>query len=185
MILSGETLKQSIHEERLVITPYKDDSIQPASVDLRLGENFLLVDDMSTPFLSIDEPASYHEMQVATGEIMTIPPQTFMLGTTLEQIRLPDDLTAFVEGRSSIGRLGVFIQNAGWIDPGFAGQITLELFNANRVPVQLEVGMRVCQLVIAQVDQVTKGYSGKYLFQEGATPSRVYMDDDRKEEKRE
>ncbi len=64
-----------------------------------------------------------------------------MLGTTLELIRLPNDLTAFVEGRSSIGRFGVFIQNAGWIYPGFSGQNTLELFNANRVPVQLKVGI--------------------------------------------
>ncbi|API93087.1 hypothetical protein J32TS6_13660 [Virgibacillus pantothenticus] len=124
-------------------------------------------------------PASYHEMQVTDEKVVTIPPNTFMLGTTLEQIRLPNDLTAFVEGRSSIGRFGVFIQNTGWIDPGFSGQITLELFNANRVPVQLKVGMRVCQLVIVQVDQATEGYSGKYLFQEGATPSRAYMDHDR------
>ncbi|MFL0465320.1 MULTISPECIES: dCTP deaminase [Virgibacillus] len=118
-------------------------------------------------------------MQVTDEKVVTIPPNTFMLGTTLEQIRLPNDLTAFVEGRSSIGRFGVFIQNTGWIDPGFSGQITLELFNANRVPVQLKVGMRVCQLVIVQVDQATEGYSGKYLFQEGATPSRAYMDHDR------
>ncbi|QGH32859.1 dCTP deaminase [Gracilibacillus salitolerans] len=176
MILSGQTIKQLIHDERMSVTPYKDFSIQPASIDLCLGKHFLVVDDMSTPFLSVDKAANYHEMQVTDGEVITIPSKTFMLGTTLEQIRLPDYLTAFVEGRSSIGRLGVFIQNAGWIDPGFSGQITLELFNANRVPVQLKVGMRVCQLVIAQVDHATEGYSGKYLFQEGATPSRVYMD---------
>lgn len=179
MILSGQTIKQLIHDERIMITPYKDFSLQPASFDLCLGKHFLIVDEMSTPFLSVDKPASYHEIQVTDGEVITIPPKTFMLGTTLEQIRLPKDLTAFVEGRSSIGRLGVFIQNAGWIDPGFSGQITLELFNANRVPVQLQVGMRVCQLVIAQVDQATEGYSGKYLLQVGATPSRVYLDEDR------
>lgn len=180
MILSGQTIKQFIYEERISITPYQDLSIQPASIDLCLGKHFLVVDDMTTPYLSVDKPASYHEIQVSEGEVITIPPKTFMLGTTLEQIRLPNDLTAFVEGRSSIGRLGVFIQNAGWIDPGFTGQITLELFNANRVPVQLQVDMRVCQLVIAQVDQTTEGYSGKYLFQEGATPSRVYMDREEK-----
>ncbi|UOQ84672.1 dCTP deaminase [Gracilibacillus salinarum] len=181
MILSGHTIKQSIYEERITITPYKESNIQPASIDLCLGEHFLVVDDLSTPILSVNSPANYHEMQVTAGEVITIPPKTFMLGTTAEQIRLPDILTAFVEGRSSIGRLGVFIQNAGWIDPGFSGQITLELFNANRIPVQLKVGMRVCQLVIAQVDQETEGYSGKYLFQDGATPSRVYLD--REEEK--
>ncbi|PWU66688.1 dCTP deaminase [Gracilibacillus dipsosauri] len=176
MILSGRTIKQLIYEEQVGITPFEDLNIQPASIDLCLGKHFLVVDDMSTPFLSVNEPANYHEMQVTDGEVITIPPKTFLLGTTLEQIRLPNNLTAFVEGRSSIGRLGVFIQNAGWIDPGFSGQITLELFNANRVSVQLKVGMRVCQLVIAHVDQATEGYSGKYLFQEGATASRVYLD---------
>ncbi|GAB2559533.1 dCTP deaminase [Gracilibacillus alcaliphilus] len=184
MILSGQTIKQCIEDNHMLITPFKKLSIQPASVDLRLGKEFVIVDDIFTPFLSVDQPAKYQEIEVTEEGTITIPPQTFMLGTTLEQISLPNDLTAFVEGRSSIGRLGVFIQNAGWIDPGFSGQITLELFNANRVPVQLRVGMRVCQLVIAQVDQITEGYSGKYLFQEGATPSRIYLDPERKEGKR-
>lgn len=183
MILSGQTIKQFIQEERILITPFSNLSIQPASIDLRLGEHFLVVDDMSTPLLSVDKPASYHETQVPEGGVISIPPKTFMLGTTFERIRLPDDLTAFVEGRSSIGRLGVFIQNAGWIDPGFSGQITLELFNANRVPVQLQVGIRVCQLVIAHVDQATEGYRGKYLYQQGATPSKVYLDQDREGDK--
>ena len=183
MILSGQTIKQLVQDSRMSITPFQDLSIQPASVDLRLGKEFLVVDDMSSPYLSIDKPANYQEIERADKETITIPPQTFMLGTTKEQIGLPDHLTAFVEGRSSIGRLGVFIQNAGWIDPGFSGQITLELFNANRVPVKLQAGMRVCQLVIAEVDQETEGYSGKYLFQKGTTPSRVYMDPERKEKK--
>lgn len=180
MILSGQTIKQRIQDSELHLIPFQELSIQPASVDLRLGKEFLVVDDFSTPYLSMNKPANYQEIEIADTETITIPPQTFMLGTTLEQIGLPDYLTAFVEGRSSIGRLGVFIQNAGWIDPGFSGQITLELFNANRVPVQLQAGMRVCQLVIAEVDQETEGYSGKYLFQKGTTPSRVYMDQERK-----
>lgn len=180
MILSGQTIQQLVQGNEMSITPFQKISIQPASVDLRLGTGFLVVDDLSTPYLSIDKPASYQEIEVGDNEIITIPPQTFMLGTTLEQVRLPDHLTAFVEGRSSIGRLGVFIQNAGWIDPGFSGQITLELFNANRVPVQLQAGIRVCQLVIAEVDQETEGYNGKYLYQKGTTPSRVYMDQERK-----
>ncbi|WP_066186465.1 MULTISPECIES: dCTP deaminase [Gracilibacillus] len=182
MILSGQTIEQLIQDKQMTIAPFQQLSIQPASIDLRLGEHFVIVDDISTPFLSVDKPAKYKEIQVSEEGFITIPPQTFLLGTTLEEVKLPNHLTAFVEGRSSVGRLGVFIQNAGWIDPGFAGQITLELFNANRVPVQLQVGMRICQLVIAQVDQPTEGYSGKYLFQEGATPSRVYKDQERKEE---
>lgn len=157
MILSGQTIKQYVDDKQLTITPFQELSVQPASIDLRLGKDFLVVDDLSTPYLSVDQPADYRKIKIAEQEIITIPPQSFLLGTTLEQIGLPEQLTAFVEGRSSIGRLGVFIQNAGWIDPGFSGQITLELFNANRVPVQLQAGMRVCQLVIAKVDQKRKG----------------------------
>ncbi|GIO17423.1 dCTP deaminase [Oceanobacillus oncorhynchi subsp. incaldanensis] len=179
MILSGQTIKQYVDDKQLTITPFQELSVQPASIDLRLGKDFLVVDDLSTPYLSVDQPADYRKIKIAEQEIITIPPQSFLLGTTLEQIGLPEQLTAFVEGRSSIGRLGVFIQNAGWIDPGFSGQITLELFNANRVPVQLQAGMRVCQLVIAKVDQKTEGYSGKYLYQQGTTPSRVYLDKER------
>ncbi|MDX8046463.1 dCTP deaminase [Gracilibacillus sp. S3-1-1] len=145
MILSGQTIKQLIQDEQMSVTPFKEISRQPASIDLRLGKDFLLIDDESTPTLTVNKEASYHNIQVPEGEVITIPPKTFMLGTTLENVRLPNGLTAFVEGRSSIGRLGVFIQNAGWIDPGFAGQITLESFNANRVPVELQMGMRVCQ----------------------------------------
>ncbi|CEI82805.1 Deoxycytidine triphosphate deaminase [Oceanobacillus oncorhynchi] len=179
MILSGQTIKQYVDDKQLTITPFQELSVQPASIDLRLGKDFLVVDDLSTPYLSVDQPADYRKIKIAEQEIITIPPQSFLLGTTLEQIGLPEQLTAFVEGRSSIGRLGVFIQNAGWIVPGFSGQITLELFNANRVPVQLQAGMRVCQLVIAKVDQKTEGYSGKYLYQQGTTPSRVYLDKER------
>ena len=82
-----------------------------------------------------------------------IPPHGFVLGTTLEWIKLPNNITAFVEGRSSIGRLGLFIQNAGWVDPGFEGNITLELYNANQVPIELSSGRRICQLVFAELDQ--------------------------------
>ncbi|WP_368654238.1 dCTP deaminase [Ornithinibacillus sp. 4-3] len=182
MILSGKTIQDHVNDNLISITPFQEISIQPASVDLRLGKEFLIVDDVSSPYLSTEQPANYREMEVTEEGVIMIPPQTFVLGTTLEQISLPNQLTAFVEGRSSIGRLGVFIQNAGWIDPGFSGQITLELFNANRVPVKLEVGMRVCQLVIAQVDQETEGYQGKYLFQKGTTPSRVYLDPEKKKQ---
>ncbi|MFD1416038.1 dCTP deaminase [Oceanobacillus jeddahense] len=179
MILSGQTIKEYVEDKQLSVTPFQKLSVQPASIDLRLGKEFLVVDDMSTPYLSIDQPADYQEIKIGDKGKITIPPQSFVLGTTLEQIGLPDYLTAFVEGRSSIGRLGVFIQNAGWIDPGFSGQITLELFNANRVPVQLQADMRICQLVIAKVDRKTEGYSGKYLYQQSTTPSRVYLDQER------
>ncbi|KAK3596121.1 hypothetical protein CHS0354_027391 [Potamilus streckersoni] len=101
---------------------------------------------------------------------LILPPHSFILATTEEYIKLPSTLTAFVEGRSSVGRMGLFIQNAGWVDPGFEGQITLELYNANNLPIMLERGRRVCQLVIAALDgEPTSPYSGKYVGQKNAT----------------
>ena len=100
------------------------------------------------------------------------------MATTKEYISLPDNLTAFVEGRSSLGRMGLFIQNAGWVDPGFSGEITLELFNANRCAIELQAGRRIGQLVFAQMDQAASSpYHGKYQGQRGATGSKVYLDD--------
>jgi dCTP deaminase len=114
-------------------------------------------------------------------EKIIIPPKSFVLGTTIEYIRLPANMTAFVEGRSSIGRLGLFIQNAGWVDPGFEGHITLELYNANCVPIELKAGRRLCQLVLASLDQKGVPYKGKYNGQKNATQSRIYLDEDSEE----
>ena len=98
----------------------------------------------------------------------------------MEYFELPDNLTAFVEGRSSLGRMGLFIQNAGWVDPGFKGEITLELFNANRCAIELKAGRRVGQLVFAEMDYTALNpYNGKYQGQTGATGatgSKVFMD---------
>jgi dCTP deaminase len=95
----------------------------------------------------------------------------------METVRLPDNLTAFVEGRSSIGRIGLFIQNAGWVDPGFEGQITLELYNANSLPIRLQAGRRICQLVFCRMDQASDApYRGKYQGQRNATGSQVSKD---------
>ena len=101
---------------------------------------------------------------------------SFLLATTIEYVKLPSNLTAFVEGRSSIGRMGLFIQNAGWVDPGFEGQITLELYNANRLPIKLISGWRVCQLVFASMDKCRVPYVGKYQGQRNATGSKIFMD---------
>lgn len=112
-----------------------------------------------------------------TGPSIIVPPHSFLLATTMEYIRLPHNLTAFVEGRSSIGRIGLFIQNAGWVDPGFEGQITLELYNANSLPIRLEAGRRICQLVFCRMDQPAAApYQGKYQGQKNATGSQVFKD---------
>jgi len=174
MVLSDGTINKLIEDGSLKISPLVDYQIQPASVDLRLGTNYLKLDENMTEIMTLDSEISY--ISYNTDELI-IPPHSFLLATTMEHIELPSDITAFVEGRSSIGRMGLFIQNAGWVDPGFKGQITLELYNANRLPIKLTTGRRICQLVLARLDQKARNpYQGKYLNQKNAVGSRVYKD---------
>lgn len=176
-ILSDSTLRGLLASGDLAVEPLDDNQIQPASIDLRLGDHFLKVDENRLDALRLDCEIQYEEL---TQDQIVLPPHSFLLATTREHIRLPHDLTAFVEGRSSIGRIGLFIQNAGWVDPGFEGTITLELYNANRLPIRLQSGRRICQLVFARMDQVAdRPYSGKYQGQSGATGSRIAQDRDR------
>jgi dCTP deaminase len=176
MILSDFTLKKMLKSGELKIDPLAESGIQPASVDCRIGNHYLVVDDTSMPILTFREPIKYREI---IGDSIVIPPHSFLLATTMEYIALPNHITAFVEGRSSIGRMGLFIQNAGWVDAGFEGQITLELYNANSVPIQLEAGHRVCQLVFCQMDREAENpYRGKYFKQTNSVGSRIFQDKD-------
>ena len=174
MILSDRTMKTMLDEGALVVRPVEPAQIQPASVDIRLGNTFSIIEDTPSGILTLDQEIRYKT--IVTDSYLLLPGQ-FVLATTVEYFELPDDMTAFVEGRSSLGRLGLFIQNAGWVDPGFKGEITLELFNANRCAIRLEAGRRVGQLVFAKMDRPAEHpYCGKYQGQRGATGSRVYMD---------
>lgn len=174
MILSDRTLKKMISEGSLIVEPLGDESIQPASIDCRLGTHYLVVEDTNMDILTLDSEINYREIE---NDSITIPPHSFLLATTKEYVKLPENLTAFVEGRSSIGRIGLFIQNAGWVDPGFEGRITLELYNANSLPIKLQKDRRICQLVFCKMDQAAeKPYKGKYQGQEKSVGSRVYMD---------
>lgn len=174
MILSDRTLFKMLEEGTLSITPLDKEQVQPASVDIRLGDTFSIVEDLSTGIITLKDEVRYKTINTDTYILL---PGQFVLATTMEYVSLPDNLTAFVEGRSSLGRLGLFIQNAGWVDPGFQGEITLELFNANRCAIELKAGRRVGQLVFAEMDDISmKPYNGKYQGQRGATGSRVYMD---------
>lgn len=176
MILSDRAIMALLQKGTLSISPLKEQQIQPASVDIRLGDTFSIVEDSSAPILTLSQEMAYKEIR---AEKYLLMPGQFVLATTMEYIKLPDDLTAFVEGRSSLGRMGLFIQNAGWVDPGFSGEITLELFNANRCAIELRAGRRIGQLVFAQMDQAAlHPYRGKYQGQRGATGSRVYLDDE-------
>ncbi|MBD97767.1 dCTP deaminase [bacterium] len=174
MILSDTGIRDRIQSEELAITPFNPDALQPASLDCCLGNHYLLVDEYKMGCIQMDQPIEYREI---IADSFTLPPHSFVLATTQEHVRLPNNLTAFVEGRSSIGRMGLFVQNAGWVDAGFEGKITLELYNANSLPIQLLTGRRVCQLVFCTLDQAAEhGYNGKYQGQSNAVGSRIYQD---------
>ncbi|MCA9782580.1 MAG: dCTP deaminase [Candidatus Cloacimonetes bacterium] len=176
MILSDLTLKEMLADGRLLVEPLEEHSVQPASVDCRLGSHFLVIEQNSMDVLSLDKEIIYREFE---GDSITLPPHSFLLATTMETVRLPNNLTAFVEGRSSIGRMGLFIQNAGWVDPGFEGRITLELYNANSLPIRLQAGRRICQLVFCKMDRDTPNpYRGKYQGQSRSVGSRDFLDAD-------
>lgn len=178
MILSDKMILRMMEQGELSILPMVPEQVQPASVDIRLGDTFSVVEDSVSGMISLDSEVQYRTMK---SDSYVLLPGQFVLATTMEYISLPDDLTAFVEGRSSLGRMGLFIQNAGWVDPGFKGEITLELFNANRCAIELRTGRRVGQLVFAKMDEpALNPYNGKYQGQTGATGSRVHLDFDKK-----
>ncbi|MCZ6842853.1 MAG: dCTP deaminase [SAR324 cluster bacterium] len=174
MILSDVTLRAMLESGELVIEPLEDYLIQPASIDLRLGRHFLKIDENAFDTIRMDDPIKYIDMEM---DEIVVPPFTFMLASTMEYVKLPQNLTAFVEGRSSIGRIGLFVENAGWVHPGFEGELTLELYNANRQPIRLQAGRRICQLVFARMDQpASVPYRGKYQGQRKPMGSRIYQD---------
>ncbi|MSR88046.1 MAG: dCTP deaminase [Candidatus Margulisbacteria bacterium] len=177
MILSDGTLRALLNSGELVVEPLAENGVQPASIDCRLGSHYLIVEEGHADMLRFDQEIKYREI---VGDNIVLPPHSFLLATTMEYVKLPSHLTAFVEGRSSIGRMGLFIQNAGWVDAGFEGRITLELYNANSLPILLESGRRVCQLVVCQLDKAAEHpYHGKYFGQEKSVGSRIFKDPDR------
>lgn len=174
MILSDVTLREMLESGELAIEPMEDYLIQPASIDLRLGRHYLKVDENSFDLIRLDQPIKYIETEM---DEIVIPPFSFMLASTMEYVKLPNDVTAFVEGRSSVGRIGLFVENAGWVDPGFEGELTLELFNANRQPIRLQAERRICQLVFARMDRPASApYRGKYQGQRKPVGSRIHQD---------
>ncbi|AAC07499.1 dCTP deaminase [Aquifex aeolicus] len=180
MILSDRSIRELIEKGELKVEPYEPSHVQCSSLDLRLGNQIALYEGEGV----IDVKKGTKGVRILEfEEYFDIMPKQFLLATTLEYISLPPYVTAFVEGRSSLGRLGLFIENAGWVDAGFEGQITLELFNANDRPIRLYRGMRICQLVFARLDRPPERvYSGKYKGQKGVVPSRIHMDEELKSE---
>ncbi|MFW6310817.1 MAG: dCTP deaminase [Nanoarchaeota archaeon] len=181
MIYSDNTIKEMIEEEILIIEPFDEKLIQPSSIDLRLGSEYMKVDG-NCSIIEMDKEVPYVKQE---REEMLIMPQQYMLATTKERIAVPNGVSAFVEGRSSIGRMGLFVQNAGWIDTGFDGQITLELFNANQnTAILLEEDRRICQIVLVEMDKPAKEpYNGKYQGQKGVWGSLISQDKEVESEK--
>lgn len=187
-ILSDKTIKKYLKEGKIVIDSLKDEQqIQPSSVDMRLGDEFKVFKVIRKPYIDPkdeEDIADYMESStVPQGEAFIIHPNEFALATTQEYVKVPDDLVARVEGRSSMGRLGVTMHvTAGYVDPGFEGRITLEISNIGAMPVALYPGQRVCQLVFETMTtpaELPYGHpkrNSKYMNQLKPESSRVKLD---------
>ena len=174
MILSDGEILEEIACGNLKICPLEDRQIQPASIDITLGNTFSIIPDSVYGIIDPSVEVKYNTYETDT---FTLLPNQFILASTREHIILPDNLTAFVEGRSSWGRLGLIIQSAGWIDPGFDGNVTLQLCNLNRYAIRLTAGMRIGQLVFARMGRsAINPYHGKYQGQTGAVGSKIFKD---------
>lgn len=156
------------------LTNGKDIMVNPASVNLCLGTTFLVPKDYP-PEICLGDKLEYKKCSAGMG-LFPLHPGQFCLATTREKIEMPERVAAFVQGRSSIGRIGLTVQNAGFVDPGFTGHITLELVNESPVTIYLKPGYPVAQLVFFDVSPVADPYHGKYNGQEEATGSRMYLD---------
>lgn len=188
MILSDRDIRARLAHGDLSIGPLSDEKlqIQPASVDLRLGVEFLVYHAARISCLDPREPSSIaaamDRVLVEGDRAFVLHPGELALGTTEERVRMPADLVGMVDGRSSVGRLAVVVHaTAGFIDPGFEGQITLELSNIGSIPVKLYPGMRIAQIVLHQMSSPAEqpygvGRGSHYNGQTGPQPSRIRLD---------
>lgn len=183
MILSDHSIKESIAQGRIVMTPYDETLVQPASVDVRLDGRFRVFRNYK--YSCIDPKAVQQDLTelIEVGEEpFIIHPGEFILGNTVERIKLGNDLVGRVEGKSSLGRLGLIIHaTAGYIDPGFEGNITLELSNVANLPIRLYPGMKVGQIsFFAMSTPADRPYGhpdlgSKYKGQSAPTASRMHL----------
>jgi dCTP deaminase len=189
-VLSDHTIKEQLAAGRILIEPLDEDAIQPASVDLRLDDSFRIFRVTSRPYVDIRESVDdlTELVTISHQEPFVLQPAVFCLATTLETIALPDDIVARVDGRSSLGRLGLLVHaTAGYVDPGWTGKLTLELSNQSQMPIALYVGMRIAQISFLRLSTAaerpygTPGLGSKYQGQTGPTPSRIFEDLERRE----
>jgi len=180
-VLSDGTILRLVEEDRIRIDPWDPALVQPASVDLRLGDSFRVFHNHRTAAIDLrDPPANLtEEVVVGAGEEFVIHPGEFCLGRTLEWVELPDDVVARIEGKSSLGRLGLIVHaTAGFCDPGWKGTLTLELNNLTRIPIKLAPGLLIAQLSFMSLDApALRPYGSaelgsRYQGQVAATESR-------------
>ncbi len=184
VLLSDRDIRAEFAAGRLGLEPFEDNLVQPSSIDVRLDRMFRVFNN--TRYTHIDPAQRQDELtslvEPAEGEPFVLHPGEFVLGSTLEVCTLPDDLAGRLEGKSSLGRLGLLTHStAGFIDPGFSGHITLELSNVANLPITLWPGMKIGQLCLFRLTSPAEnpygsaGAGSKYQGQRGPTPSRAYL----------
>ena len=184
MLLSDRDIKAEINAERIRLEPYQAEMIQPSSIDVRLDGFFRLFDNHKYPYIdpAEDQPDLTRLIETTGGEPFILHPGEFVLGSTYEKVTLPDDVAARLEGKSSLGRLGLLTHStAGFIDPGFTGHVTLELSNVATLPIKLWPGMKIGQLCFFRLSSPAERpygsseYSSRYQGQRGPTASRSFQ----------
>ena len=184
MLLSDRDIRTEIESGRVVVEPFDEAMIQPSSVDVRLDKFFRVFENHKYSVIdpSIEQPELTREVIAEGDEAFILHPGEFVLASTYEVITLPDDIAGRLEGKSSLGRLGLLTHStAGFIDPGFSGHITLELSNVANLPVKLFPGMKIGQLCLIKLSSPaehpygSEKYGSRYQGQRGPTASRSFL----------
>jgi dCTP deaminase len=184
VLLSDRDIRLEIDAGRIGLDPWEPGMVQPSSVDVRLDRSFRLFDNHKYPFIdpAEDQPELTRLISVDPGEPFILHPGEFALGSTFERISLPDDIAARLEGKSSLGRLGLLTHStAGFIDPGFTGHVTLELSNVATLPIKLWPGMKIGQVCYFRLTSPAENpygsgtYGNRYQGQRGPTASRSFQ----------
>ena len=183
MILSDHTLREEIAAGRIVVEPFDEQMVQPSSIDVRLDRYFRVFLNHTMPVIDVkkDLEELTRLVEIDGDDPFVLHPGEFVLGSTFERVAVPDDMVARIEGKSSLGRLGLLIHStAGFIDAGFDGHITLELSNVANLPITLYPGMKIGQISFlrmttpADVPYGAASLGSKYQGQRGPTPSRYW-----------
>jgi len=184
VLLSDRDIRAELDAGRVVLDPYEASMLQPSSIDVRLDRYFRLFDNHKYPFIdpSQEQPELTRLVEVVPDEPFVLHPGEFVLGSTFEAVTLPDDVAARLEGKSSLGRLGLLTHStAGFIDPGFSGHVTLELSNVATLPITLWPGMKIGQMCFFRLSSPAEhpygsdAYGSRYQGQRGPTASRSWQ----------